>query len=187
MTGFRHFGLSLAFACLVPATALAATRVAKSNDNIETAGTIVAIALPATAAGISLWKNDWDGLMQLALVTGATVGTTFALKQVIHEERPDGSDDKSFPSDTAALAFAPAQYLWERYGWEYGAPAYLAGGFVAYSRVESRQHHWWDVAASAGLAFGFGKLLTSHYENPNLYGSAYLVPGGGYVTASYRW
>jgi membrane-associated phospholipid phosphatase len=187
MSGLRYVGFWAVCACLLPATALPATTVTKSNDSLEKAGTVIAFALPATAAGISLWKSDWDGLVQLALVTGATVGTTFALKQVIHEERPDGSDDKSFPSDTAALAFAPAQYLWERYGWEYGAPAYLAGGFVAYSRVESRQHHWWDVAASAGLAFGFGKLLTSHYQNPNLYGSAYLVPGGGYVTASYRW
>ncbi|HEX3664216.1 MAG TPA: hypothetical protein VHU23_03165 [Rhizomicrobium sp.] len=89
----------------------------------------MAIALPLTAAGIA---KDGHGLAQLGGVTGLTVGTAFLLKYVVHEERPDHSDNQSFPSDTAALAFAPAQFLWTRYGWQYGAPAYLAAGYVGY-------------------------------------------------------
>src|SRR4051794_15420281 len=142
------------------------------SSSIETSGTAVAIALPLTAAGIALWKEDGHGLGQLGAVTALTVGTAFLLKYVVHEERPDHSDNQSFPSDTAALAFAPAQFLWTRYGWEYGAPAYLAAGFVGYSRVESQQHHWWDVAASAGISWGYNRLITSHYFPPSLYGSA---------------
>ena len=78
---------------------------------------------------------------------------------IVREQRPDKSDFQSFPSDTAALAFAPAQFLWDRYGWEYGVPAYLAAGFVGYSRVDAKKHHWYDVAASAGMSFALQQDL----------------------------
>src|SRR6185312_8227793 len=98
----------------------------------ESVGTGVAIALPAIAGGITLYKDDWMGAAQL---TVATVGLAYGLKHVIREQRPDKSDFQSMPSDTSALAFAPAQFLWDRYGWEYGVPAYAAATFVAWSRV----------------------------------------------------
>lgn len=165
---------------------IAAPAAAKSSS-IETSGTAVAIALPLTAAGIALWKQDGTGVKQLAEVTALTVGTAFLLKYAIHEERPDHSDDHSFPSDTSALAFAPAQFLWTRYGWEYGAPAYLAAGYVGYSRVESDQHHWWDVVASAGISWGYNRLISTRYFPPNLYGSASLSSKGGYLSMTYTW
>jgi membrane-associated phospholipid phosphatase len=176
-------GIVAAAAALFCVTAAANAK----TDRIETAGTIVAVALPVAAGSVTAFKHDWSGLAQLAVVTAATVGTAFALKHVVHEERPDHSDDQSFPSDTSALAFAPAQFLWRRYGWEYGAPAYAAAAFVGYSRVESKQHHWWDVAASAGLSWGYNRFITTEYTRPDLYGGAYLTPGGGYVSLSYRW
>jgi len=131
----------------------------------ESLGTDVAIALPVIAGGITLYKNDWMGAAQLTVDTVATVGLAYGLKHVIKEQRPDKSDFQSMPSDTAALAFAPAQFLWDRYGWEYGVPAYLAAGFVGYSRVDAKKHHWYDVAASAGIAFTFSKLFTTEYRN----------------------
>lgn len=155
-------------------------------DGIENAGTIIAVALPITAAGISGFKDDWVGVEQVTLVTGFTLGTAYGLKHIIREERPDRSDMKSFPSDTAALAFAPASYLWDRYGWRYGLPAYAAATFVAYSRVDTDKHHWWDVAASAGLAFGFSKLITREYQG-GFYSAAYATPESAYVRAGYRW
>ena len=69
-----------------------------------------------------------------------TVGTAWALKHVVREQRPDHSDFQSFPSDTAALAFAPgASFLWDRYGWQVGVPAYAAAGFVGWSRVRCQK------------------------------------------------
>lgn len=168
--------------------ALNSTAAEAKNSSIESAGTIVAIALPLTAATISASKNDWDGVLQLSVVTAATVGTSLLLKKVVHEERPDGSDMESFPSDTSALAFAPAQYLWQRYGWQYGVPAYAAAAFVGYSRVESDKHHWWDVAASAGLSLAFNEWITDRYEPPRDFsGGAYLLPDGGYVSFHLRF
>src|SRR5580658_2255781 len=132
-------------------------------DEVENLGVDVAVALPAIAGGIAVYQGDWNGIGQLGVDTVATVGTAYALKHIVREERPDHSDFQSFPSDTAAVAFAPAQFLWDRYGWQVGVPAYAAATFVGWSRVESKQHHWYDVAASAGLAFGFSKLFTSRY------------------------
>jgi membrane-associated phospholipid phosphatase len=127
------------------------------------------------------------GLAQLTVDTLATVGTAYALKHIVREERPNGADFQSFPSDTSALAFAPAQYLWDRYGWEYGVPAYAAAIYTGYSRVEAKDHHWYDVAASAGFAFGFSKIFTTRYRPPGLIYGAEVSPHGGYIHLSYNF
>jgi membrane-associated phospholipid phosphatase len=156
-------------------------------DSVENMGTAVAIALPLTAAGISLYQDDRTGLAQLTVDTLATVGTAYALKNIVREQRPDKSDFQSFPSDTSALAFAPAQFLWDRYGWQYGVPAYAAAIFTGYSRIEAKKHHWYDVAASAGFAFGFSKIFTTRYRAPGLSYGAELSPDGGYAHLSYNF
>jgi membrane-associated phospholipid phosphatase len=158
-----------------------------TTSRMETAGTGVAIALPLIAGGISLYKDDRTGLAELTVDTLATVGTAYALKNIVREQRPDKSDFQSFPSDTSALAFAPAQYLWDRYGWQYGLPAYAAASFVGYSRIDAKKHHWYDVAASAGFAFGFSKLFTTRYRAPGLRYGAEVSPDGGSFRISYNF
>lgn len=133
-------------------------------DTLEKVGTGVAIALPVAAAGITFAKHDRKGLGQLILETGLTVGTTFALKQVVREKRPDGSDWQSFPSDTTALSASGSSFLWGRYGWEYGVPAVAMSEFVAYTRVEARQHHWYDTLASTAIAGGYGYFVTTPFQ-----------------------
>lgn len=165
---------------------LALATPAKAVD-IESAGTATAVALPLIAGGITAYKQDWNGSAQLLLDTGLTVGTAYALKHLVKEERPDKSDFKSFPSDTSALAFAPAQFLWDRYGWQYGLPAYLAAGFVGYSRVDAKKHHVWDVAASAVISFTYSKFITTEYRGKGLYSSLAVSPDGGYASMGYRW
>src|SRR5437588_12761058 len=105
----------LALAASVFAAFAGHPAAAATNQSLGDVGTGVAVALPVVAAGISYWKDDWQGIGQLALDTGATVGTALLLKQFIKEERPDFNDNRSIPSDTAALAFSPASYLWARY------------------------------------------------------------------------
>lgn len=117
----------------------------------------------------------------------ATVGTAYGLKSIVRERRPDKSDYKSFPSDTSALAFAPAQYLWDRYGWEYGLPAYAAATFVGYSRIDARKHHWYDMAASAGFAFDFSKIFTTHYRERGFAYAASADTDGGAIHVAYNF
>jgi membrane-associated phospholipid phosphatase len=156
-------------------------------SGLEGAGTAVSIAVPVVAGSLTLLKNDWAGTQQLVIDTGLTIGTTLLLKEIVHEQRPDHSDFKSFPSDTSALAFAPAAFLWDRYGWQYGLPGFAAGAFVAYSRVDSRQHHWWDTAASALIAIGYSKLFTSEYRDSKITSEIDTSPDGAYLQVGYRW
>ena len=155
-------------------------------SGIESAGTDIAVALPLLAGGLTVYKGDWTGTAELGADTVATVGTTYLLKTFVKEQRPDKSDFKSFPSDTAALAFAPAQFLWDRYGWQYGLPAYAAAVFVGYSRVDAKKHHWWDVATSAGLSYGFSKLFTTPYRRGFNY-RASAAPDGVFASVDYRF
>lgn len=166
----------------------AAVEVQSKTTTTERAGTAIAIALPLTAGAISLYKQDREGVVQLFLDTALTVGTAYGLKQIVHEQRPDHSNDSSFPSNTSAIAFAPAQYLWQRYGWEYGVPAYAAAGFVGYSRVDARKHHWWDVAASAGLSLGYNALITTRFKPDEGTTTALQVtPGSVLMSANWHW
>jgi membrane-associated phospholipid phosphatase len=182
-----------AFAALSCAPAPAGTSA--STSNIESAGTYVAVALPVVAGGIAVWKDDWTGVKQLTAVTVLTVGTAYALKHLVRECRPfahpcshSSNDWDSFPSDTAALAFAPAGFLWGRYGWRYGLPAYAAAEFVGYSRVDAKKHHWWDVMTSAAISFGYNQLITTRFRpNKSLYTSLDAGPDGVYASLHYTW
>jgi len=167
-------------AVLVAACLLLPVQAAQAGTT-TTIGTGVAIALPLTAAGIAIYKRDWNGVVDLGLTAVATVGTAFALKQIIKERRPDGSDFKSFPSDTSALAASGSSFLWARYGWEYGVPAFAASQFVSWSRVDAKKHHWHDTAASSLIAFGYSMLITPRFSKYKIYTELETMPDGGSV------
>ena len=161
---------------------------AGTASTVETVGQGVAVALPIVAGGISLYKHDDTGLAELGVDTLLTVGTAYGLSHIVQEQRPDKSDNRSFPSDTEALAAAPAAYLWDRYGWTYGLPAYAAAGFVAYARVDSQKHHWWDVAASGAIGWAYSEIFTTRFRNNSrLQTAAYGTLSGAMVTMTYRW
>jgi membrane-associated phospholipid phosphatase len=132
-------------------------------DSITRNANIVTMGLPAFAAGVSLLNDDTAGLVQLVKSEAVTLGIVEVLKSTIHETRPNGKDDKSFPSGHTAVAFSAAQYLQSKGGWEYGVPAYVAASFVAYARVDAREHRWRDVAAGAAT----GMLTTYYFTDEN--------------------
>jgi membrane-associated phospholipid phosphatase len=134
-------------------------------DGIKAAGEILRIALPVAAGGLSLYKEDYDGVLQLGVSEIFAEGTSLVLQHFIHEQRPDKSDYKSFPSDSAAVSFSAASFLQIRYGWDYGLPAYALAAFVGYSRVEAKKHHWGDVLAGAVLGWGASEITTVRYRN----------------------
>lgn len=159
-----------------------------SKKTIETAGQAIAIALPMIAGGIALYKDDRKGVAQLLAETVMTVGTAYALKQLVRERRPDGSDYQSFPSDTTALAASGSSFLWGRYGWRYGLPAAVATEFVAYSRVQAKKHHWYDTLASSAIGAGYGYVLTTRFkEKYNVYTSMDATPDGATIHLSYNF
>jgi membrane-associated phospholipid phosphatase len=153
IAGISVFGAAMAVAS-VPAAA----------DGIKAAGEVLRIALPVAAGGFSLYREDYDGLLQLGVSEVISEGLSFGLSHVIREQRPNGSDFHSFPSDSAAVAFSAASYLQIRYGWDYGLPAYALAAFVGYSRVEAKEHHWGDVIAGAVIGWGASELTTVRYR-----------------------
>jgi membrane-associated phospholipid phosphatase len=153
---------------------------------IETLGTGVAIALPLVAGGITLYKHDRKGSLQLITETFLTVGTAYALKSFVREERPDGSDFHSFPSETTALSASGSSFLWRRYGWEYGLPAFAATQFVSYSRVQADAHHWYDTLASSAIAMGYAFAVTTPLKRRyNINTELEAAPNGALVRLSY--
>lgn len=138
-------------------------------DGVESAGDVLAVALPLFAGGLTLTKRDengaWDkqGLWQFVQSYGVTVGLTFALKAIIDSERPNHRDNDSFPSGHTSSAMSAASFMDHRYGWKYGLPAYALAGFVAYSRVDADEHHPRDVIAGALLAWGVDHVFTNRY------------------------
>lgn len=164
------------------------TPLTSTEKNIETVGTGIAIALPVVAGGITLLKKDRRGSAQLVVETALTVGTAYALKQFVRERRPDGSDYQSFPSDTTALAASGSSFLWGRYGWEYGLPATALTQFVSYSRIQARQHRWYDTLASSAMAAGYGYVVTTPFKRRyNIDTMLEASPDGALVRLSYAW
>jgi membrane-associated phospholipid phosphatase len=149
---------------LAVATCVAASALPARADGVETAGEVLRIALPVAAGGLSLYKKDYDGVLQLGVSEVLTEVTSLALQSVIKEQRPDKSNWRSFPSDSAGVAFSAAIFLQIRYGWDYGLPAYGIAAFVGYSRVEADKHHWGDVVAGALLGWGMSELTTVRYS-----------------------
>lgn len=134
-----------------------------ASDRIQAAGDVLQFALPAAAAGLTLGHWDGEGALQLSESLGVTLGATYGLKYTLEERRPNGGT-QSFPSAHSSVAFASAEFMRKRYGWAYGAPAYAAASFVAYSRVEARDHYVHDVVAGAGIGILSSYLFTKPYH-----------------------
>lgn len=131
-----------------------------SHAGSGNAADAVSVGLPLVAAGLSVYHNDTDGLWQLVKSEAATLVVTQALKASVHETRPNGRDNQSFPSRHSSVAFAAAQFMQLRGGWEYGALAYIAATAVAADRVHQKEHHSKDVIAGALIGIGSSTFFT---------------------------
>lgn len=155
----------------------------KTWADISDVGVVVtvgsALATPAVRA-------DWKGVGQAALSIGVASGVSQGLKSVVHERRPDNSDNNSFPSGHAALSFAAATTLHRRYGWEIGFPAYAVATLTGVARERANKHFWYDVVAGAALGSSSGWLFTDAFNN-----KVQLVPWasskGGGVLMGVAW
>ena len=113
-------------------------------------------------AGVEGRSASWG---QLALSAGAayvvSAATTYGLKHVVSERRPDGSDCRAFPSGHATMAFAGATALRHEYG--HLSPWVSVGGYalaarVAADRVRRDRHYAHDVVAGAAIGAGVTEL-----------------------------
>lgn len=106
--------------------------------------------------------HNWP---RFAVNTIASVGVAYvgktALKAIIKEERPDHSDNKSFPSGHTAMAFAAARSIDKEFRKEsiwIPIAGYAAATAVGIERVAHDRHHWYDVVAGAAVGYGAAEL-----------------------------
>jgi hypothetical protein len=83
-----------------------------------------------------------------------------AIKFTAQRERPDGSDNLSFPSGHSASAFATATVLQRHYGWKVGVPATVVAAYVATARVHDNKHYLSDVIFGGAMGIAAQRTVT---------------------------
>ena len=111
-------------------------------------------------AGVPSRNDRLNVLLVIAKSEAIMLASTFAVKYISREERPDGSDNLSFPSGHTAQAFLAASIvhteLRDKSQW-YGVGAYTLATGVGVLRMVVDKHWQSDVVAGAG----FG-ILSAH-------------------------
>lgn len=131
-------------------------------------GDIVLFALPASTLAASFIIGDENGAWQFTKGLLLTTGVTYGLKLSVNKQRPDMSNDNSFPSGHTSTVFHSAGYVHRRYGFKYAIPAYALAGFTAASRIDSKKHDILDVVAGAAIGLGSNLLFTTEYQQEHM-------------------
>src|SRR5207237_7054299 len=99
------------------------------------------------------------------------------LKFSTRRERPDASNNQSFPSGHAAVTFAGATVLERHLGWKRSGLAYAVATYVAASRLHDNRHYLSDVAFGAAVGTIAGRTVTYHGREYWTF-APLAVPGG---------
>ena len=145
--------------------------------------------------GAGLMVQDSHNWPRFIVNTGASVAVAFgaktALKAMIKEERPDHSDNKSFPSGHASMAFAAARSIDKEFRKDciwIPIAGYAAATAVGIERVANKHHHWYDVVAGAGVGFGAAEL--TWWLSDKMFGKGSNIAvgsSGNTVDVAVRW
>lgn len=143
-------------------------------------------------------RSHWEGghnWPRFIVNTGASVVVAFgaktALKAMVKEERPDHSDNKSFPSGHASMAFAAARSIDKEFRKDciwIPIAGYAAATAVGIERVANKHHHWYDVVA--GAAVGVGSAELTWWLSDKLFGKGSNITvgsSGNTVDVAVRW
>ena len=133
---------------------------------------VTAVAVPADNAAERIRRAGW-GLAALVAQGGAVQG----LKDVVKRQRPNGSNDRGFPSGHTGMASSAAtlgqrnlRTLTIAPGWRRGASFgfdALAVG-TAWARVEAEKHHAADVLAGYAIGHFIAAFVSEAFIEPGL-------------------
>ena len=134
------------------------------NSNTRVADILIFVPYAELAAvelfGVEGRNDRLNTLLLIAKSEVIMLSSTFLVKHLSREERPDGSDNLSFPSGHTAQAFLAASIVHTEFRdksqW-YGIGAYAVATSVAGLRMVVNKHWQSDVVAGAG----FG-ILSAH-------------------------
>ena len=179
----RHFFMWHIVAVMFALHVAIATAAAENTSNLLATDILTAV-VPLTGLSVAYFTDDTEGQKQWLRNTCVNQVLVSALRLGFNEtslgERPNGHE-YGFPSGHVAFVMSGATFLHQRYGWNWGIPAYLAAASVAYVRVDEDKHHWRDVLAAGALSYGVA-MLTVTPKN-----ATYLAPIIGPNFIGLRW
>ena len=106
---------------------------------------------------------------------GTSVLLSEALKNLVHEKRPDSDSHDSFPSGHATAAFAVATVESDLHPHQ-AALWYLGAALISWSRVRLRRHTTGDVLAGAVIGTGTARVEVNQPRGLIL--SPFIMRGG---------
>ena len=127
---------------------------------------VLCIVPAATGLVKAIVEKDRKGIIELGLSSATGVALNYGLNACIKKDRPEmpsdpsWSDHHAFPSTHTMAAFDGATFLTKRYGWKWGVPAYAVATYVAWGRVYTDKHDWWDVLGGAIIGAGSALIYT---------------------------
>jgi len=156
-----------------------------AKSTTETLGDVLAVAIPLTGYGATLYNHDSQGQKEFYYAYGTDMLITNALKYTVREKRPESDNRDSFPSGHTSSAFTGATFIHKKYGFNYAIVPYLGAIYTAYSRVHANKHYKRDVVVGALIGMGSAWYFTSPYKKVNIQ----PVVGADYkgVNVAYRW
>ncbi len=109
-------------------------------------------------------KDDFlHQTINIAISNAIMGGIVQTMKHTFKEERPDGSDEFSFPSGHTATAFTNASLLFYEYKdaniW-YASSGFLFATATGFLRIANYKHYTSDVLAGAGIGTAVGLAVS---------------------------
>ena len=101
------------------------------------------------------------------------------IKLISRRTRPDGSNDRSFPSGHTAGAFALATVLQHNHGFKVGLPAYAFASLMGAARVDQRKHFVSDVIVGAAIGYFAASTVNKRFAGAEVQVHMVRDPSGG--------
>lgn len=168
-------------------TKVLALNIARSSADNYTQYAPAALVYGLNAIGIKGRHNFMERSEILALAMAINAAADLSVKYITREERPDQSNNLSFPSGHTSTAFALAQFMFEEYRGVNFWWSISGYGFALYTgayRLINNKHWAGDVVAGAGFGilsteaayWLYPKVCTLFHRPANQLPTALLMP-----------